>query len=92
VSKDKEALRAYQMRQMALSDWTSAVNNARREGKKEGMEAGMKKGKREGIEEGKKKGMEAGVKEVARKALAKGFTVEDVSRITGLDGEVIKGL
>jgi hypothetical protein len=32
VSNDKEALRAYQMREMALSDWTSAVNHARREG------------------------------------------------------------
>lgn len=33
VSQDKEALRAYQMRQMALSDWTSGVNRAKREGK-----------------------------------------------------------
>jgi predicted transposase/invertase (TIGR01784 family) len=32
VSIDKEALRAYQMREMALSDWTSGLNHARREG------------------------------------------------------------
>jgi predicted transposase/invertase (TIGR01784 family) len=31
VSKDKEALHAYQMREMAMSDWTSAVNHAHRE-------------------------------------------------------------
>jgi predicted transposase/invertase (TIGR01784 family) len=38
ISKDKEALRAYEMRQMALSDWTSGINHARREGIKEGEE------------------------------------------------------
>jgi predicted transposase/invertase (TIGR01784 family) len=32
VSSDKEVLRAYQMREMAMSDWTSAINYARREG------------------------------------------------------------
>ncbi|GHU01035.1 transposase [Spirochaetia bacterium] len=35
VSSDKEALRAYEMRQMALSDWTTANNHARREGGEE---------------------------------------------------------
>jgi predicted transposase/invertase (TIGR01784 family) len=32
VSRDKEALRACQMREMALSDWTSGLNHARLEG------------------------------------------------------------
>jgi predicted transposase/invertase (TIGR01784 family) len=36
VSGDKEALRAYHMRELALSDWTSGINHARREGKLEG--------------------------------------------------------
>ncbi|WP_010260900.1 Rpn family recombination-promoting nuclease/putative transposase [Treponema primitia] len=35
VSKDKEALRAYQMRAMAMSDLTSAINKAKREGEKQ---------------------------------------------------------
>ncbi|MFP3043403.1 Rpn family recombination-promoting nuclease/putative transposase [Treponema primitia] len=34
VSKDKEALRAYQMRAMAMSDLTSVINKAKREGEK----------------------------------------------------------
>jgi predicted transposase/invertase (TIGR01784 family) len=38
IAKDKEALRAYEMRQMALSDWTSGINHARREGIKAGEE------------------------------------------------------
>ncbi|MDR3174376.1 MAG: Rpn family recombination-promoting nuclease/putative transposase [Treponema sp.] len=37
ISQDKEALRAYQMREMALSDWTSGLNHAREEGIREGM-------------------------------------------------------
>jgi hypothetical protein len=37
VSSNKEALRAYQMREMALSDWVSGVNHARREGRQEGL-------------------------------------------------------
>jgi hypothetical protein len=36
VAGDKEALREYHLREMALSDWTSGVNHARREGRKEG--------------------------------------------------------
>jgi predicted transposase/invertase (TIGR01784 family) len=35
ISNDKEALRPYQMREMALSDWTSGVNYAHREGREE---------------------------------------------------------
>jgi predicted transposase YdaD len=35
VANDKEALREYHMREMALSDWTSGVNHARREEQKE---------------------------------------------------------
>jgi predicted transposase/invertase (TIGR01784 family) len=35
ICNDKEALRAYEMREMALSDWTSGVNYARQEGRKE---------------------------------------------------------
>jgi predicted transposase/invertase (TIGR01784 family) len=40
VTQDDEALRIYEMREKALSDWTSGVNHARREGIKEGMEKG----------------------------------------------------
>ena len=40
VTSDKEALRAYQMREMALSDWTSGLNHAREEGIQEGIREG----------------------------------------------------
>ena len=35
VSNDKDALRLYHMREMALSDYNSGINNAKREGKRE---------------------------------------------------------
>jgi predicted transposase/invertase (TIGR01784 family) len=56
IAKDKEALRAYELRQMALSDWTSGINHARREGMKEGIKTGMKEGIKEGIKTGMKEG------------------------------------
>jgi predicted transposase/invertase (TIGR01784 family) len=37
VTIDKEALRAYQMREMAMSDWTSGINHAKQEGRQEGQ-------------------------------------------------------
>ena len=43
VSQDDEARRIYEMREKALSDWTSGINHARREGIKEGIEKGMEK-------------------------------------------------
>jgi predicted transposase/invertase (TIGR01784 family) len=49
VSKDKEALRAYQMREMALSDWTSGINHARQEGRQEEQREIAFKMKKRGI-------------------------------------------
>ena len=43
VSQDKEFLRAYKMREMALSDWTTGVNTAF----EKGIEKGIEKGKME---------------------------------------------
>jgi predicted transposase/invertase (TIGR01784 family) len=35
VTRDKESMRIYEMREKALSDWTSGVNHAIREDRKE---------------------------------------------------------
>jgi predicted transposase/invertase (TIGR01784 family) len=80
VSNDKETLRAYQMREMALSDWTSGLNHARREGKQEGRREGKREGKREGI------------LEIARNALEKRLPIDTIAEITGLDTDAIKRL
>jgi predicted transposase/invertase (TIGR01784 family) len=49
VSGNKEALRLYKMREMAQSDFTSGINNAKREGKKEGKKEDAKNALQEGI-------------------------------------------
>jgi predicted transposase/invertase (TIGR01784 family) len=92
LSKDKEALRAYEMRQMALSDWTSGINHARREGIKEGMKTGIKEGMKTGIKEGIKTGEEQKAFEIARNLKALGLPLEQIVRGTGLTEAQIRGL
>jgi predicted transposase/invertase (TIGR01784 family) len=66
VTGDKEAIRAYERRQMALSDYNSEINYAR----EEGMANGMKKGRAEGMAE------------VAQKMKAMGFSNKQIQSIT----------
>jgi predicted transposase/invertase (TIGR01784 family) len=65
---DKETLRAYQMREMALSDWTSGINHAREEGREEG--------KREIAAKMKKRGVPVG--QIAEDT---GFSLEEIGRM-----------
>jgi predicted transposase/invertase (TIGR01784 family) len=74
--RDKEALRAYQMRAMALSDWTSGLNQAREEG----------------LEEGIQKGIQKGIQETARNFKKIGIPVEQIAQGTGLSLEEIAKL
>ncbi|GHU95784.1 hypothetical protein FACS189479_09440 [Spirochaetia bacterium] len=76
VSADKEALRAYQMREMALSDYTSGINHAKREGLREGLKEGEKKAQ----------------KEIARKMKSRNTPVGQIAEDTGLTAEEIKNL
>jgi predicted transposase/invertase (TIGR01784 family) len=76
------------MREMALSDWTSGVNHARREGRTEGMQEGWKKGRAEGRQEGRQEGQ----KEIARNLLAEGLPVELIQKTTGLTEDQIREL
>jgi predicted transposase/invertase (TIGR01784 family) len=68
VTQDKEALRAYQMRELALSDWTSGINHAKREG--------IQEGKREIARNLKKIGMPVG-----QIADAAGLSIEDIAKL-----------
>jgi len=47
VTGDKEAIRAYEMRLMGLSDYNSSMNYAREEGHRQGMEEGIAEGRNE---------------------------------------------
>jgi predicted transposase/invertase (TIGR01784 family) len=76
VTNDKEALHAYQMREMALSDWTSGVNHAKREGRLEGRQEGKREGQLE----------------IARNLKRIGVPVEQIAQGTGLSPEEIAKL
>ena len=81
---------------------------ARNEGYREGLEAGIKDGKQlglkegreEGREEGRQEGMQAGkqegkqenTREIAKKMKDKGFDIEIIIELTGLEKEVIENL
>jgi predicted transposase/invertase (TIGR01784 family) len=72
VSSDKELLRAYQMREMALSDWASGINHARREG--------IREGKLEGIRETALKLKKQGLP-VNQIAEATGLPVDEIEKL-----------
>jgi len=80
VTGDKEAIRAYEMRQMALSDYTSAVNYAREEGRRKGIKQGMTKGRQEST------------LEIARKMKGMGDSIKKIHTITGLSVDTIEHL
>ena len=86
VSQDKEFLRNYHLREMAMSDLTTAVNT--------GFERGFEKGVEKGIERGIEKGLERGVEkrniEIAKNLLRINLTIEQIHEATGLDTETIR--
>ena len=83
VTGDKEAIRAYEMRMMALSDLTSYQNYAReighKEGFNEGREKGLEMGRKEGLEEGREEGREE-EKRRFMELLNQGLSIEEIKR------------
>ena len=96
VTGDDEAIHAYEMRQMALSDLTSAKNFAREEGLAEGRKKGRKEGcaegRMEGLAEGRIEGHEKEKLEIARKMKARGYPIAEIFENTGLPVETIETL
>ena len=80
VSQDKEFLRNYHLREMAMSDWTTGVNTA------------FERGEIKGIEKGIEKGREESKTEIAQNLLHKGMSAEFIQETTGLDRETIQSL
>ena len=76
ILSDEDALRLYEMRQMARMDLNSGINYARREG----MEKGIQKGKKEREIE------------IARKLKARGHPIAEIVEDTGLSPDTIEKL
>jgi predicted transposase/invertase (TIGR01784 family) len=75
-----------------MSDYTSTINFARREGRQEGIREGelkgLLKGKREGIREGE---LKTSVK-IAKEMKANNFPFDTIRKYTGLSMEEIERL
>jgi len=76
VTQDKEFLREYHLREMALSDWTTGINTA--------TEKGFEKGFEQGIERTQI--------QIAKNMLDEGMPIENIHKVTGLDIEAIQTL
>ena len=88
VTGDKEAIRAYERYQMALSDRTSEINYAR----DVAMKRGMKKGIQEGRTVGKAEGRVEGILEIAGKMKNAGRPFSEIAEFTGLPLDSIEKL
>jgi predicted transposase/invertase (TIGR01784 family) len=96
VSRDAETLRLYSMREMALMDYVSGINHARREGITIGEERGIIIGEQRGIIIGEQKGIAIGkqegitigkqetLSEYVFKLSRKGKSAAEISELTDL--------
>jgi len=87
VTKDKDFLRNYHLREMAMSDITSGIDTAlekgRNEGRIEGRIEGRNEGRIEGRNEGRIEGLNNGLvrgRDEVLELLDKGWTLEEIKR------------
>jgi predicted transposase/invertase (TIGR01784 family) len=92
VRSSDEDFRAYQMRELAMCDYTNRMNQSLKKGHaaglEEGIAKGMVKGHREGLKEGIEKGMEKGREEsfsqIILNLYAKGMSRKDISDLINM--------
>ena len=75
-------------------DWHNIEMTAEERGVLKGLEKGREEGLKEGIEQGRedglKEGIEQGQKKIIQNMLAKGFSPEQISEMTGIAIDDIK--
>jgi predicted transposase/invertase (TIGR01784 family) len=84
VSRDRDALRAYRIREKAMSDYTSGINDARREG----IAIGEQRGKQKGIAIGEQKTLARYVSKLSQKGMA----LKEIAELTDLSPEEVDDL
>jgi predicted transposase YdaD len=92
VAQDKEMLHAYQMREMALSDFTSGMNHARREGIAIGEQRGEQRGITIGEQRGITIGEQRGIAKIVVSLRNTGLPVEDIAKHTQLPMEQVAAI
>ncbi|MCX0356171.1 Rpn family recombination-promoting nuclease/putative transposase [Clostridium perfringens] len=88
LSLDKKTIEQYRIREKALYDEISALENSREKGLQEGVKIGRKEGKEEGLKEGR---IEEKIN-LAKKSITEGLPISLISKLTGLSEEEIKRL
>lgn len=96
LTGDEEVKRLAEIRLLSAMEEHSALETARQEGNKIGMEQGIKEGKEQGIKEGKKQGIEEGKRkanmEIAKKLKEMNMDIESIMKATGLSKKEIEEL
>jgi len=101
VLTDEDTLRLYEMRELAYWDNINAEEYAREVQEKalkvqetalKNQERALKKGLKKGLKEGRKEGMENKEAEVARKMKTLGYSINEITAVTGLSLEALEKL
>ena len=87
LSLDKKTIEQYRIREKALYDEISALENSREKGLKEGVKIGKEEGRKEGLKEG-----ELNAKKKLAKSLLDVLDIETIAKKTGLAEEEIRKL
>ena len=91
LSLDKKTIEQYRIREKAMYDEISALENSREKGLQEGVKIGKEEGRKEGKEEGLKEG-ELNAKKKLAKSLLDVLDIEIIAQKTGLIEEEIRKL
>lgn len=87
---------AVRVEKTLVSDVQNKYREGMEQGIKQGVEQGIKQGIKQGVEQGIKQGIKQGIEQgkidTALRMLQKGYTVNDVCDITGLERNVVSGL
>jgi predicted transposase YdaD len=84
VAQDSEMLRLYEMREMALMDYTSGINNATRKGEQRGEQRGIAIGEQRGIAIGEQRGEQRAQINYVLKLSRKNKSVAEIAELTDL--------
>jgi predicted transposase/invertase (TIGR01784 family) len=88
IRSDKKAQELWRLREKAINDEFSALNNAERKGIEKGKAEGLAEGKAEGLAEGELKK----ARETAINLLSIGLSVEQIAKATGLSVEDVRSI
>ena len=87
LSLDKKTIEQYRIREKAMYDEISALENSREKGLQEGVKIGKEEGRKEGLKEG-----ELNAKKKLAKSLLDVLDIETIAQKTGLTEEEIRKL